>query len=149
MIGDRLKLARSAAGLSLRELEDRVGGLVSAQAIGKYERDEMMPGSEVLIALARALDVSEDYLLRRDAVELVGVEFRKQRLDKAKDRARVQAQVLSAVERYLEVEDLLALSSDWHAPKGFPRKVRRADDGEEAARQLRNAWKLGLEPIPS
>jgi len=116
MIGDRLKLARSAAGLSLRELEDRVGGLVSAQAIGKYERDEMMPGSEVLIALARALDVSEDYLLRRDAVELVGVEFRKQRLDKAKDRARVQAQVLSAVERYLEVEDLLALSSDWHVP---------------------------------
>jgi len=149
MIGERLKLARSAASLSLRELEDRVGGLVSAQAIGKYERDEMMPGSEVLIALARALEVSEDYLLRKDAVELVGVEFRKQRLDKAKERARVEAQVLSAVERYLEVEDLLALSSDWHSPKGFPRKASRADDAEDAAKQLRNSWKLGVDPIPS
>lgn len=149
MIGERLKLARSAAGLSLRELEERVGGLVSAQAIGKYERDEMMPGSEILIALARALGVSEDYLLRIDAVELVGVEYRKQRLDKAKDRARVRAQVLSAVERYLEVEDLLAISSDWHAPKGFPRKVSRADDGEDAAKVLRSAWKLGVDPIPN
>jgi Zn-dependent peptidase ImmA (M78 family) len=148
MIGERLKLARSAAGLSLRKLEDRLDGLVSAQAIGKYERDEMMPGSEILMALARALNVPEDYLLRKDEVELVGVEFRKQRLEKAKDRARVQAQVLSAVERYLEVEDLLALSSDWHAPKGFPRKASRADDAEEAAKQLRSSWKLGIDPIP-
>ena len=35
---------------------------VSAQAIGKYERDEAMPRSGVLIALAEALDVSVDYL---------------------------------------------------------------------------------------
>ena len=149
MIGKRLKLARSASGLSLRELEDRLGGLVSAQAIGKYERDEMMPGSGVLIALARALGVSEDYLLRQDDVELVGVEFRKHRLDKAKDRARVQAQILSAVERYLEVEDLLAVSSVWHMPKGFPQKARRPADGEEAAKALRLAWNVGVDPIPS
>ncbi len=149
MIGERLKLARSAAGLSLRELGDRLGGLVSAQAIGKYERDQMMPGSEVLIALARALGVSEDYLLRQDEVELVGVEFRKQRLEKAKDRARVQAQILSAVERYLEVEDLLAMSSDWHPPRGFPRKGGQPKDAEEAAERLRNVWALGVDPIPS
>jgi Zn-dependent peptidase ImmA (M78 family) len=148
MIGKRLKLARSASGLSLRGLEDCLGGLVSAQAIGKYERDEMMPGSEVLIALARALNVSEDYLLRQDDVELVGVEFRKHRVEKAKDRARVQAQILSAVERYLEVEDLLALSSAWQMPKGLP-KARRSPDGEEAAKALRAEWKLGVDPIPS
>ena len=59
MIGERLKLARAAAGLSLRDLEARLDGLVTAQAIGKYERDEMMPSSTVLIALARALKVTE------------------------------------------------------------------------------------------
>ena len=63
MIGARLKLARAAAGLSLRELEGGLQGLVTAQAIGKYERDEMMPSSSVLIALARTLKVSEEYLL--------------------------------------------------------------------------------------
>ena len=58
MIGRRLKFARAAAGLSLRGLEARIGGRVTAQAIGKYERNECesMPGSGVLIAPAQALD---------------------------------------------------------------------------------------------
>jgi Zn-dependent peptidase ImmA (M78 family) len=149
MIGQRLKLARSAAGLSLRDLEFRLGSLVSAQAIGKYERDEMMPGSEVLIALARALDVSEDYLLRADSVELVGVDFRKQKLTKAKDKARVEAQVLAAVERYVEIEDLLAMKSAWTTPGGFPRKVNDVDEAEAAAADVRKAWKLGIDPLPN
>ena len=51
MIGQRLKLARSAVGLSLRELEEKIGNLVTAQAIGKYERNESMPSSGVLMAL--------------------------------------------------------------------------------------------------
>ena len=54
MIGQRLKLARSAAGLSLRELETKIGNRVSAQALSKYEQDEMMPSSDVLIALSGA-----------------------------------------------------------------------------------------------
>ena len=40
MIGRRLKLARTVAGLSHRGLEDAIGNLVTAQAIGKYERNE-------------------------------------------------------------------------------------------------------------
>ena len=57
MIGRKLKVARSAAGLSLRDLSDRIGNRVSAQAIGKYERNEDMPGSAPLLAIAKALDV--------------------------------------------------------------------------------------------
>jgi transcriptional regulator with XRE-family HTH domain len=63
MIGKRLKLARAAAGLSLRELAERIGNRVSAQQIGKYERDEDVPSSGVLIALGHALGVSVDYLV--------------------------------------------------------------------------------------
>ena len=63
MIGNRLKRAREALGLSLRELEAAIQGQVSAQAIGKYERDEMMPSSTVLLAMAKALRVSPEYLL--------------------------------------------------------------------------------------
>lgn len=49
MIGDRLKGARAASGLSLRALSDAMENKVSAQAIGKYERNEDMPGSGVLL----------------------------------------------------------------------------------------------------
>jgi len=73
MIGKRLKLARIGIGLSLRELETRIGNLVSAQAIGKYERDEMMPSSKTLIALAKALGVSESYLIGQGDIQLDGV----------------------------------------------------------------------------
>jgi transcriptional regulator with XRE-family HTH domain len=148
MIGSRLKLARAAAGLSLRELEDRLNGLVTAQAIGKYERDEMMPSSSVLIALARALDVTEDYLLNPAEVELVAVEFRKQKLTSAKDDAIVRASILSAVERYLEIERIVHL--DGHEP-ALPKRrvVRTFEDVERAASALRDEWQLGDDAIPN
>ena len=81
MIGHRLRISRSAAGLSLRQLQ--VPGSshrVSAQAISKYERNESMPSSGVLIALADALDVSVDYLAGDEDLVLEAVEFRKKRL---------------------------------------------------------------------
>src|SRR5262249_50658704 len=57
MNGERVRLARKRAGLSLRGLAKEMGDLVTAQAIGKYERNEMIPSSEVLIALGKALSV--------------------------------------------------------------------------------------------
>nr|WP_295979494.1 hypothetical protein [uncultured Agrobacterium sp.] len=42
MIGNKLKVARSASGFSLRALADAMDRIVSAQAIGKYERNEDM-----------------------------------------------------------------------------------------------------------
>lgn len=79
MIGKRLKLARSAAGLSLRELEAKIENLVTAQAIGKYERDESMPSSDILIALAFALGVSVDYMIGDSEIILETIEFRKKK----------------------------------------------------------------------
>ena len=58
MFSERLKLARKRSGFSLRDLSSHVDGMVSAQAIGKYERGEMMPSSSVAIGLAGALGVS-------------------------------------------------------------------------------------------
>ena len=57
MNGERIKLARKRAGLSLRALAHKMNDAVTAQAIGKYERNEMTPSSEVLIKLTEVLDV--------------------------------------------------------------------------------------------
>lgn len=150
MLGNRLKLARAAAGLSLRDLSERMNQLVSAQALGKYERDEMLPSSPVLIALAKALKVSEAYLLSSgEELELAGVEFRKQKLATARDEAALKAQVLNRAERYLQIEDILAAeSTDWKPPANFPRPVSSVDEAELAAQKLRDTWLLGEDPIP-
>ena len=108
MIGQKLKLARKAAGLSLRQLQDKIGNRVTAQAIGKYERNESVPSSPVLIALAEALAVSVDYLLGDQDLSLDRVEFRKKSVIRRKEKARLEAKAIDRLERYLLIEELLA-----------------------------------------
>jgi Zn-dependent peptidase ImmA (M78 family)/DNA-binding XRE family transcriptional regulator len=148
MIGKRLKLARAAAGLSLRDLAEKIGNRVSAQQIGKYERDEDVPGSGVLIALSHALGVSVDYLVGDQEMVLEGVEFRKKQITSKKEQAQIQAQALHLIERYLMVEEILGLSSaEWDKPREAPFPVREIAEAEMAAQFLREHWNLGIDPI--
>lgn len=150
MIGSRLKRAREACGYSLRELEAAIGKEVSAQAIGRYERDEMMPGSRALLALAKALKTTPEFLMSSREIELTGVDFRKAAHAGAKEEKSVEAAVLDQVERYLEIEELFTdLSVAWAPPQllsGFI--VSSIEDAEEAANRLRVEWNLGEDPIP-
>jgi Zn-dependent peptidase ImmA (M78 family) len=150
MIGDRIKLARRKAGLSLRGLSDAMRGRVTAQAIGKYERGEDVPSSGVLMALAEALDVSMAYLLDTQGIELTGVEFRTKANTSARDRAHVESEVLEWIERYLQVEAALELdSAQWQSPFDRPRQLRSIADAEQLANDVRDTWKLGGDPIPN
>ena len=134
MFSERLKLARKRSGLSLRELSSNMGGIVSAQAIGKYERGEMMPSSSVAIALAKALDVSTTYLLSPSAISLESVEFRKLAATKASARAMVEATVLDHVDRYLQVEDILGIAdSGREASVNDLWPIETVEDAEQAA----------------
>ena len=152
MFGQRLKLARRRSGLSLRALASRIDGRVSAQAIGKYERGEMMPSSTVAIALADALDVSMSYLMSTSStssVSLESVEFRGEAPAKAKDRAVVEAEVLDNVDRYLQIEEILGIVDSHNADPGpTPYRIQTMEDSEDAATSLRAAWNLGNGPIP-
>lgn len=150
MKGERIKLARKRIGLSLRGLEKKIAGLVSAQAIGKYERGEMTPSSEVLVALSKELNVSIPDLISPLSVELGKVEFRTKSNTSAKDRARVETEVLEWVERYLQIEEILSLqTASWTAPIGLPSNITSPDDAENLANKLREVWSLGKDPIPN
>ena len=149
MFSERLKLARKRSGLSLRALSSAMGGIVSAQAIGKYERAEMMPSSTVAIALADALEVSLGYLLSPTTVSLESVEFRKLASTKAKERAAVEGEVLDNVDRYLQVEQILGLDIPGEdGPDGALFRIDAVVDVEEAATSVRTDWNLGSGPIP-
>ena len=151
MIGLRLKLARRAAGLSLRALAAAINHRVSAQAIGKYERNEAMPGSGVLIALADALRTSVDYLLGDPDLVLEDLEFRKNAFTTKRGEAQVEATVLAHLERYLAIEEILRLpSTHWDEPRDAPYPVHRDPiEADRAADALRHHWGLGHEPIPN
>ncbi len=149
MLSERLKLARKRSGLSLRALSSGMGGIVSAQAIGKYERGEMLPSSTVAIAMADALAVPLSHLLSPSRVSLESVEFRKLASTRAKDRAAVEGEVLDQVDRYLQVEEILGIdTSEQELPDGAPYQINAVEDTETAATSVRVAWNLGRGPIP-
>ncbi|MCL6455366.1 MAG: helix-turn-helix domain-containing protein [Ralstonia pickettii] len=149
MFGERLKLARNRAGLSLRDLAEAIGHTVSAQAIGRYERGEMLPGSDTALKLAKALEVSLSYLFSPVEIRLEGVEFRKTATTRAQERAMVEAAVIDHLDRYLLIEDILEIGShEWDRPAGAPFKVTNLDDAEEAADAVRRGWNLGGDAIP-
>ena len=150
MIADRIRLARRKAGLSLRELSKAMEHRVTAQAIGKYERGEDIPSSGVLMAIAKALKVSLDYLLDTQGIELSGVKFRTKANTTGRDRAQVETEVLEWIERYLQIEVILELdSASWQCPVDAPRQLLKVGDGESLAQEVREIWKLGLDPIPN
>jgi transcriptional regulator with XRE-family HTH domain len=63
-MGERLRAARRARGLSLRELSGRLG--VSASLISQVETGRANPSVSTLYAIATELDVSLDELLFED-----------------------------------------------------------------------------------
>ena len=92
MLGDRLHQARKACGLSLRALSERVG--VTAMMLSKYERDESVPSSDVLIDLSDALGVRVEYFFRTADVTLERVQHRNKHRWKLPKRA--EEEVLAA-----------------------------------------------------
>ena len=150
MFGTRLRLARKRAGLSMRSLAERMDPKITAQAISKYEAGRMMPSSAVLIGLGKALDVSLDFLLSTQVEALNGLEFRRHSHTSARDRARAEAVLIDSLERYLTIEDIL----DMPSVNGLL-EIRRCtsiateQQIDAKADELRKAWDLGMEPVPS
>lgn len=149
MIGHRLRVARRATGLSLRDISARIDNRVTAQAISKYEQDETMPSSGVLIALAAVLNVSVDYLVGDQEMALEAIEFRRKKLTGSREVARIEATVMHLMERYLTVEEFLGLPSiAWDKPRAAPWPVLHdVAETEHAAQGLRDHWGLGAVPI--
>ncbi len=150
MFGERLKLARKRSGLSLRALSAEIGNRVTAQAIGKYERGEMMPGSDVLDLLARGLDVSPQYLMSDQVLELRDMEFRKRAGTSARDRAAVESAAIEELQRYCAIERILRQASpEWQIPRLGRRFLECLEEAEFLAMELRKEWRLGIDPIPN
>ncbi len=150
MFGRRLRLARKRAGLSMRLLAERMDPKITAQAISKYEAGKMMPSSAVLVGLAQALDVSLDFLMSAQVDAIDGLEFRKHSRTRARDRATAEASLIDNLERYLAIEEIIGIppAGDRFESLRYD-SVATVEEIDTRADELRNAWHLGLDPVPS
>ena len=67
-IGEHIMLLRKQKDLSQAELGKKIG--TSGDIIGRYERNLMTPGIDVIIKIADALDTSIDYLVGKTSLAL-------------------------------------------------------------------------------
>ena len=150
MFGQRLRLARKKAGLSMQALATQISPKVSAQAISKYESGKMMPSSAVLVGLGKTLGVSLDFLLGGQVTALRKIEFRKHLSSSARDRARAEAIVTEKLEDYLAIEEILDVAQ---CESSFGNSVIEQIDSFDAidaiSLDLRDRWNLGIDPIAS
>ena len=65
--GEKLQALRQRTGMSQDALAERLD--VSRQAVSRWERDETMPETDKVVALADIFGVTTDYLLRSRAAE--------------------------------------------------------------------------------
>ena len=142
----RLKQARVMKGLSMDALCERTGNALSKQSISKYESGKMMPDSKSLIALANALEVSIDYLLRPLTVSIDNIEFRKKARLNVKQIASIREIVKDRVERYFEIEAINGSIPEfgWDYSNVI---VLNEDDVYVIAERVKTEWKLGEDGI--
>jgi Zn-dependent peptidase ImmA (M78 family)/DNA-binding XRE family transcriptional regulator len=146
MIGERLKRARAASGLSMADLGSKAD--VSATMIQKYERGNSMPSSSVLIAISKALGVRTEYFFRPNVVQLSGVEYRKKASTPKKILNKLTADVLDQAERWFELRNLWPEfpMPEFDAPDNLP-EIRTLEEIEDVALAVRQSWRLGIDAI--
>ena len=134
----------------MRGLADLMDPKVTAQAISKYEAGKMMPSSAILVGIGKALDVSLDFLMGGQVGKLERLEFRKHAGALARDRARAEAIVIESLENYFAVEEILGIMQPVDAFGNIRCDyIESADEIDGKADELRRAWDLGMDPIPS
>lgn len=148
--GNRLTIARKIAGLSLQGLSDKLEGVVSRQALHKYEQNTSLPNSRTLIALSRALGVPVDFFFSEPevSVELKYIDYRKKKGLLQTQQIAIEQQCKESLDRYLSLE---AAVQDHKSVTDFifDKEIRLPIDAEEAAQKLRKKWDLGDAPIPN
>ena len=146
----RLVNARKIRCMSQRELCNSVDGKVSPTAIAKYEKGLMMPSSDVLILLSNALNMKLDYFFRPYTIDIdpSKFEFRKKSSMGSKKVESIKYLVCSEIEKYLEIEAILGITSKFCFDYGNT-TVEGENEAKLLALRLRNDLNIGSDAIVS
>lgn len=146
MNGRRLQQLRLARNLSLEALTVQMGGMITKQAISKYEHGKAKPTPTVLAKLASALGVNASYFFTEPSIRVEFIAYRQSGSLLERESNRLKNKVELDMENRVEILELLGQADSTKIPlKTY--NINEQEDTEEAAQDLRNYWGLGLDPI--
>lgn len=145
----RLREARQMMGLSMDKLVERTNGAITKQSISRYEKGIMRPKRDALQAIAKALNISEEYFEGTN----LKIDMPMLRTTSNGKLSEEELQALEAkfsfwAEQYLAKEKEAGFPTRFKNPvKGT--KVSTLEDAIHAADLLREKWHCGDGPIAS
>ncbi len=146
MISQRFKQLRLARGLSLEALAAELGGVVTKQALSKYEQGQAQPSPRVLTKLAASLGVKAAHLFSEPDINVQFIAYRKTSRLPQREQLRIESCVSRSLEERVRLQQLTQLASNVQLPvRAF--SIDAVDQAERSAEQLRELWRLGLDPI--
>lgn len=146
MIGERLIQLRLAQNLTLEALSAKMGGMVTKQALSKYELNQSQPSPLVLAKLSAALGVKANYLLSPPPITVKFIAYRKKISLPEREEARVKSVVTQCLEDRIRVQSLIGQTKKDILPWN-KLEVSSLEDAERHANDVRKLWDLGTSPI--
>jgi len=148
MIGERLLQLRLAQNLTLDALAVKMGGIVTKQAISKYEQNLTQPSPRVLARLSAALGVKANYLLSPSNISVEFIAYRKLTSLPEREKTRVKSVVTQCLEDRVRVQTLIGQGKPDFLPWNLL-GISSLEDTERHANGIRKLWELGTSPISS
>lgn len=142
-----LQQSRIARKLSLEDLADAIGNIVSRQTLNNYEAGKTSPNATVLKALARVLHVSATDLLRGPEFHCEHIAYRKKARLPQKEAASIEARVIQEVNQRCWVQSRCFPGHTIEPLRGVFRRAVSQEILEEDTAELRRRWGLGTSPI--
>ena len=145
----RLHEARVHCGYSLDKLVKVANLSITRQCLYRYEKGDMLPKQEVVVALAKAFGVSKEYFLGGSlGIDIPMLRSAKNYKLTVEEENRLTSRLCFWAERYLRMERETGCSVTFVNPIK-PTIVRNLNDIICASDSLREAWRCGDGPIAS
>lgn len=143
-IGSRIKRARKLRLMSQQQLADKLN--LSKNMISKYEKQDSIPNSSILIKLAKALNLNINFFTSPVNIDLGDVKFRKKSSFPQKSQDSLKEEVKLYLENYLTVEKILGMDVKFQNPISSY-EIREKNDLIDAVRKIRESWHIGMDPV--
>ena len=148
MIGARLKQARLLAGMTQRQLAERLyerDYKVTSAAISKYEKGKSCPPAQFLLLASSELDVLSTYFTHQATKTVKWKSFRRHSTLGKKKQEGIMGQAADLAELHIELFSLLHPDKSPELPP--PVSVNTQTGAEQVANNLRERWNLGNRPL--
>jgi len=148
MIGDNIRIARLAHGLSLQDLSERLtasGYPTTKATLSNYETGKYSPNEDVLKAIAGQLFTPLEFF-KRDPIIKSNIQFFREPFITDRKRPYLEAYVSAELDRFKYWESLLEMDVNWRpeAPGHYS-----PDDIETLAEEFREKYGAGTNAIAS